>query len=324
MRAVRYHEAGDHSVLQVDEIDTPEPEDDEIVVEVRAASINPTDAKRVSRGSGPVPKTTGSDFAGTVESVGADVSDYDPGDRVCGTGLHTTRFHQGSFADSVAVPTDVVTSLPESVSFEDGAAVALVGVTAWRGLIDHGALKPTDACFVHGGTGGVGHVAVQLSRAICSHTVTSAHPERRDVAEDFGADAVVAYDTDNLLEAASAHADSGYDVIFDHRADEYFSFDIDAAAFGGNIVHYGGLEDEVRLPKTPRRKNLSMHGMSMSNLATVPELPSVASVLERVLDLVDQGEIAPTIARTYELEEAADAHRAILEDSFVGKLLVIP
>lgn len=95
MKAVRYHEAGDPSVLRVDDVDRPEPGPNELLVDVRAASINPTDAKRRMRGTGPLPKTTGSDFAGVVEAVGADVSAFVPGERVCGTGLHTTRFRQG-------------------------------------------------------------------------------------------------------------------------------------------------------------------------------------------------------------------------------------
>lgn len=324
MRAVRYHEAGDPSVLQIEEIDRPEPGNNEIVVKIRAASINPTDAKRRKRGSGPFPKTTGSDFSGIVESVGVDIAGFEPGDRVCGTGLHTTRFHQGSFAEYVAVPPDVVTQLPDNVSFEDGAAVALVGVTAWWGLIDHGGLKPTDECLIHGGTGGVGHIAVQLSHLICAHTVTTTQPDRQRDAELFGADAVLSYDHDNLLEAVSAHSDHGYDVIFDHRWHDYFTFDIEAAAFDGTIVHYGGVDEVVELSKTARENNLSIHAMTMSNLVDVSELPSISSILDRVLDLVDQGEVTPAIARTYRLEDAAEAHRSIMEDSFIGKIVVIP
>lgn len=324
MRAVRNHEAGTPDVLQIDEIPRPTPGPGEVLVDVRAASINPTDAKRRQRGAGPLPKTTGSDFAGVVEAVGEEVTEFTVGDRVCGTGLHTTRFQQGSFADYVAVPTDVVTHLPEGISYEDGAAVALVGVTAWRGLRDHGGLEPADTCLVHGGTGGVGHVAVQFAHRLCTHTVATAHPDRLDAAEGFGADTVISYQREDLLEAVTDVSERGYDVVFDHRAGDYFTFDLEAAAFDGNVVHYGGVEGEVDLSYTALRKNLSMHVMTMSNLATSTELPRIASVLRRVLDLVDQDVIAPEIARRYSLEEASEAHRAILEDSFVGKLVVAP
>jgi NADPH:quinone reductase-like Zn-dependent oxidoreductase len=324
MRAVRYHEAGDHSVLQVDEIDVPTPDSGEILIEVQAASINPTDAKRRGRGAGPFPKTTGSDFAGVVKAVGADVTAFSPGDRVCGTGLHTTRFHQGSFAEYVSVPTDLVVPVPRNLSFTNAAAVALVGVTAWRGLIEHGGLEPTDTCLVHGGTGGVGHISVQLSSRIQARTIATAAPEYHESAEAFGADEVFDYDRDDLLTTVSEAAGDGCNVVFDHRANEYFAFDLEAAAFGGRIIFYSGTQGPVELSKAGVRNNLTTHYMTMSNLVTHPELPSVASVLQRVVNLVDRGVLVPEIARTYDLEEAAEAHRAIAEDSFVGKLVVVP
>ncbi len=323
MRAIRYHDAGDPSVLRVDELDRPTPDDDEVLVAVRAASLNPTGAKRRARGTGPLPKTTGSDFAGVVEAVGEDVADFSPGDRVCGTGLHTTRFQQGSFADYLAVPTDVVTHLPDAVSFEDGAAVALVGVTAWRALVDHAGIEPTESCLVHGGTGGVGHVAVQLADALCANVVaTAGSTEHQQAARGFGADAVVPYDSDDLLGAVGAHVEDGFDVILDHRVSEYFTFDIEAAAFGGCIIQYGGVSGEVEIAGSGLHKNLTMQMMTMSNLSNREELPSVASVLARVLELVEEGVLAPEIARTYELEEASEVHRSLMEDSFVGKLVV--
>lgn len=324
MRAVRYHEAGPPSVLELEDIDRPTPGPNEVLVEVRAASINPTDAKRRQRGVGPVPKTTGSDFAGVVTEAGSGVTGFEPGDRVCGTGLHTTRFNQGSFADYVSVPTDIVTNLPDGVSFEDGAAIALVGVTAWLGLVDFAGLAPADTCLVHGGTGGVGHVAAQLASHAGAHVVATANPDRLAVAESFGAETAVSYDRDDLLDAVLEAASGGFDVIFDHRAKDYFAFDIEAAAFDGTIVHYGNVDGTVDLPHTALENQLSIHVMTMSNLATHPDLPTIASVLARVLDLTQHGHLTPAIARTYPLEEAAEVHRAILEDSFIGKLVLTP
>jgi NADPH:quinone reductase-like Zn-dependent oxidoreductase len=324
MRAVRYHEAGDHTVLRIDEVDRPSPESDEILVSVEAASPNPTDAKRRSRGAGPLPKTTGSDFAGVVEEVGVEVTAYEPGDRVCGTGLHTTRFQQGSFADYVAVPTDVVAPLPEGVTFREGAAVALVGVTAGRALVDHAELRPTETCLVHGGTGGVGHVAVQLADSLNATVVATAGSESaREAAAEFGADEVFGYDREDLREAVT-DAVGGVDVVVDHRVHEYFTFDLEVAAFDGRIVQYGSLDGTVEHSGAALRKNLTVQAMTMSNLATRESLPTVASVLEPVLKLVDRDELSPAIVRSYPLEEAAEAQRSLMSDSFVGKLLVEP
>lgn len=322
MRAVRYHKGGETDALRVDDIDRPAPADDEVLVAVRAASINPTDAKRRRRGTGPVPKTTGSDFAGIVEAVGGAVEGVAVGDRVCGTGLHTTRFHRGSVAEFVAAPTDVVTHLPDDVSFVQGAALALVGVTAWRGLLDHGGLEPTDWVLIHAGTGGVGHVAVQLASVMRAHPIATANPDRLDVAADFGAEAVVPYDDPDLLAALRERGPAGYDVVFDHRAFEYFTLDLEAATVDGRVVLYGGVEGSVELPRSAMVKNCTVHAMTMSNLSNREGFQNVAPVLERVLDLAAAGHLSAHVARTYGLAETDEAHRAVMEDSYVGKLVI--
>lgn len=321
MKAVRYHQAGGPSVLTLEDVERPTPDDDEILVEVRAASINPTDAKRREWGPEKLPKTTGSDFAGVVESVGPDVTEFAPGDRVCGTGLHTDRFQQGSFAEYVSVPTDIVTTLPDDVGYKAGAAIALVGVTGWRALVDHAELEPAETCFIHGGTGGVGHIAVQLSDAMSADTIaTVGSEEARRAATEFGADTVHRYDDEDLQDAV----DRAVDVVLDHRPHDYFGFDIDVAAFGGRIVQYSGEGGAFEGARTGRSKNLTVHMMNMSNLVTRPDWPNVAEPLASVLALVDRGAIEPRIHRTYDLEEAEAMHRSILDDSFVGKLVVTP
>lgn len=325
MQAVRYHERGEPSVLQLEDVERPEPAPSEIVVSIRAASVNATDAKRRANGIGPLPKTTGSDFAGVIEAVGENVDRYECGDRVCGTGLHTNRFQQGSFAEYVAAPTDIVAPLPDGVSFEQGAAVALVGVTAWRAIVDHAALEPTETCLVHGGTGGVGHIAVQLASLLRATVVaTAGSVDSRRAAERFGADAVFDYARDDLLDVVTARAERGYDVILDHCVHDYFTFDLEAAAFDARIVHYGGVHGTVENSPAGLQKSVTIQVMTMSNLATRESFPSVSSVLGPVLGLVDRGAIEAEIARTYGLEDAADAHRDLMEDSFVGKLLVLP
>lgn len=325
MKAVRYHEHGEPSVLRVEEVEQPAPGPTDILVEVRAASVNPTDAKRRASGNTMLPKTTGSDFAGVVKTVGEQVSEYVPGDCVCGTGLHTTRFQQGSFAEYVAVPTDVVASLPDELSFKEGAAIALVGVTAWWTLVDIADLEPTEACLIHGGTGGVGHVATQLACLSKATVVVTAGSEKSHrAAAEFGADAVVDYRRTDLLEAVMAYADRGFDVILDSRVYEYFTFDLEAAAFDARIIHYGGVRGTVHNSPAGLQKNVTIDLITMSNLVTHDEYPDVSAILEKVLELARRDVLNVAIARTYSLDEAVEAHRAVLEDSFVGKLVVLP
>jgi NADPH:quinone reductase-like Zn-dependent oxidoreductase len=325
MRAVRHHEFGDPSVLRVDEIDVPTPADGEVLVAVEAASINPVDAKRRAGSSNPLPNTTGSDFAGAVEAVGAGVDEYAVGDRVFGTGLHTERFPQGSCAEYVAVPVDVVAPLPDGVSFRDAAAGALVGVTAWRGLVDHADLAPSETCLVHAGSGGVGHVAVQLADALSATVITTAGDEPlQQLASDCGADTVLDYDDDSLSETILEHAPDGVDVVFDHMVHQYLQLDVDVSRLGGNVVVYGGGDGHIAETTRARGKELTISMMSMSNLATHRETPQMTTMLRRIGSLLATGELDVEIARTYGLDEVAEAHRAVMEDSFGGKLVVEP
>ena len=321
MRAVRYHEHGGPDVLTVDEIDRPEPGDDEVLVAVEAAGINPVDTyfREGSYEPAALPMIPGSDLAGVVESVGPDVTDFEAGDRVFGTALGNN--HQGTCAEFAVAPTDRIAHLPDLVSFDEGAAVALVGVTAWRALIDHADLRPAETCLVHGGSGGVGHVAVQLAAATGARVVTTASEDHHDHVRDLGADTTLDYRRDDLANAVIEAADGeGPDAILDHRLDDYLQFDADVAATGARIVGIGNEDVAAGFENVPaaRAKELTYVLMSMFNT------PDVSAVLERLARLMAAGDLAAEIAGVYDLDEVAEAQRAVLEDSFVGKLVVEP
>lgn len=321
MRAVRYHEAGGPEVLRVEEVERPEPGPGEALVEVAAASVNPVDAKFRAWGVPAMPKTTGSDLAGTVAATGAGV-DYDTGDRVFGTGLHTDRFAGGSFADYAVVPTDLLAPLPERVTFAEGAAVALVGVTAWRAFVDHADLEPGATAFVHGGNGGVGHVAVGLADALGATPVATARPAHHDAVRGFGAEAVFDYGREDLAVAARDAMDGGADAVLDHMPDRYFGTDVELAAHEGDVAVIAGEEATLPDVTAARSKELALHLMSMSNLATHPEMPDMAPVLARLGELLAGDRLEVAIDRTHSLAEAAEAHRAVMEESVVGKVVV--
>ncbi len=317
MQAVRYHEHGDEDVLQVDEIERPEPAANELLVRVEAAAVNPVDTYFRSGvyPLGGLPWIPGSDVAGVVESAGSRTG-FSAGDRVFATGLG--KDHQGTCAEYVTVPADLAATFPDSVGFETAAAGALVGVTAWQSLFAAGALSPGDRALVHGGNGGVGHVAVQLAATTGADVTTTARPRYHDQLADLGADVVVDYAEDEL---ADALADAGpYDVILDHRVDEYLGLDCRVAATGGRIAAIGNVDPEACFPSVPlaRAKTLSVHHVGM--FAT----PDVAAVLERLGRLFERGDVSPVVDRAYDLDGVADAQRAVLAESFLGKLVVLP
>ncbi|MXR53028.1 zinc-binding dehydrogenase [Halovenus sp. WSH3] len=323
MRAVRYHDCGEVNVLRVEDCERPEPAHDEVLVEMRAASINPIDAILREQGAPRLPKTTGSDIAGVVAAAGADVDNHEEGDRVFATGLHVGRFGGGSFADFAVVPTDLLAPLPDGVDFEEGAAVALVGVTVWRAMVHHAHLEPGATAFIHGGNGGVGHVAVGFAAALGATPVATARPEYHDAVRGLGAAAVIDYTRDDLTEAA-VEATGGADLVLDALPGTYFDTDVAVAGFGGDVSVLAG--DEATLSDVPaaRSKELDIHMMSMSNLATHPDAPDIGPILDRLGRLVAEDRLEVVIDRTYPLEDAAQAHRAIMEESFLGKIVLTP
>lgn len=318
MQAVRYHEYGDPGVLRIDDVERPEPRRKELLVEVKAAGINPLDTKLRSGAYDWMtpPAIPGSDFAGVVADTGPDVADFEVGDRVFGTGLGIDR--PGTCAEYARASLEHVAHLPDEVSFEEGAAVALVGVTSWEGLVETADLKAGDRCLIHGASGGNGHVAVQIAAAVGASVTGTASPQYHDRVSELGADTVVDYSRDDIEEALEEPG--APDVILDHRIDEYIDLNTRICAQGARIVAISGTKSELVYSNSgaARGKMQTLHHFAM------PKLPTFAPALERVATLSANGDLSPVVDRTYDLESVADAHRDVVEDSFLGKLVVVP
>jgi NADPH2:quinone reductase len=335
MNAVRQHSFGGEEVLSVEEVDIPSPAPHEVLVNIRAAGVNPTETyyRQGEIGEGAfselaapsLPITLGSDFAGVVDVVGSRFRTFDTGDRVFGTGLHSGRLPQGSYAEYAAISTELVCHLPSPVDFVTGGTVGLAGVTAWRALFDYGGLSPGDTCLIHGGSGGVGHIAVQLAARTGATVVTTAgSSSARECVRNLGADIALDYHEDSLTAALTdAHPD-GYDVVVDHRFDDYAELDIDVSRFGGRIVNIGGAEGQIPAAALARTKELTIHFMTAANLVERPALVQMTAILERLTRLLAEGELTVNVARKYDLTEARDAQRDVIEGGYIGKLAVIP
>ncbi|MDS0281477.1 NADPH:quinone reductase [Haloarcula onubensis] len=317
MHAVRYHDHGGPEVLTVDEVERPTPGPGEVVVAVEAAAVNPVDTyfREGAYEPADLPWIPGSDCAGTVAAVGEGV-DYAVGDRVFATGLG--NWLQGTAAEAALVPDSHLAALPDGVPFEDGAAVALVGVTAFQSLIAACSLEPGERALVHGGSGGVGHVAVQLAAATGARVTTTASPEYHDRLRELGADDAFDYRRDDLADAV---VDAGRpDVILDHRLDDYLALDAEVTAQGGRIAAIGNTEPDATFENVPRcrAKALSVHHVSMFNT------PDFGDVLARLAVLLADGDLEAEIAGRYDLDEVAQAQRDVLGESVLGKLVVRP
>ena len=320
MRAVTLHSHGGPAVLEVTEIDRPSPGGHELLVEVAAAGVNPVDTYFRDGSYEPVglPFTPGVDVAGTVVGVGEFVDGFEPGDRVFGTGIGNGT-HQGAYAEFATVPEDQVVRLPDAVGLREAGAAGVVAGTAWRALVDHAALSPAEYCLVHGGSGGVGHAAVQIADAVHARVVTTARPEYHDALAGLGAETVLDYARDDLAEAVVEASDGGVDVVLDHRLEDYLQFDADVAAEGCRVVGIGeNAEPGFERVGAARSKDVSYQFMSLFNA------PDLTAILQGVAHLMEAGALSIEIARRYDLDEAATAQQAVMADSVFGKLVIEP
>ena len=320
MRAVRYHDHGAPDVLTVEEVPDPDPAPDEVLLAVAAAGVNPVDTYFREGTYEPafLPMTPGGDAAGEVVAVGSDVERFEPGDHAVATGL--SRDHHGGCAERVAVPEDRIATLPEDVDLVETGAAGVVSVTAFRAAIDHAGVEPAEWVLVHGGSGGVGHAAVQIAAAAGARVVATAAPEYHDHVADLGADRVLDYARGDLRDAVVAATDGGPNVVLDHRLDDYLQFDADVAAPGARVVGIGENDSSVGFEHVgaARSKDVQFTFVSMFNT------PRLADPLARVIRLLADGDLSVSVARTYGLDEVGAAHRAVLSDSFLGKLAVVP
>jgi len=244
---------------------------------------------------------------------------FEPGDRVYGTGIGNASF-QGAYAEYAAVPEDRVVHLPDGVDLTEAGGAGVVAGTAWRALIEHASLGPAEYCLVHGGSGGVGHAAVQLAAAVHARVIATASPAYHDTVRELGADTVLDYAREDLVDAVVEASDGGVDVILDHRLDDYLQFDADVAAEGCRVVGIGESDATLGFENVgaARSKDVSYQFMILFNA------PDLRGPLSGIAHLMESGALSIEVAETYDLEEAPEAQRAVMEDSFAGKLVITP
>lgn len=321
MKAITLHEHGGPDTLQLEEIDRPEPARNELLIEVEAAGVNPVDTYFREGSYTPVglPFTPGVDFAGTVEAVGTEVDSFEPGDPVFGTGIGNSSY-QGAYAEYAVVPIDRTVHRPDGVDPVTAGGAGVVAATAWRALIEHAELRPAETVLVHGGSGGVGHAAIQLAAASGARVLATASPAYHEHLRSLGADVVFDYAREDLATAVREASDGGVSVILDHRLDDYLQFDASVAAAGGRIVGIGENDRKVSFTDVTavRSKDLSYTFMSLFNT------PNLLVALRAIAQFLSEGDLDIHVADFFDLADAPDAHRAVMTDSFLGKLVIQP
>lgn len=328
MKAAYLHETGTVQTIQYGEVPEPSLGVNQVLIRNHAVCVNPIDTYVRSGAVAmelPMPYFPGCDAAGVVEAVGADVKRFTVGDRVWTTNQGLLG-RQGTFAEKIAVDEKWVFALPESVSFEDAAACALVGVTAHLGLFREAQLQPGESVLVIGGSGGVGSIVVQMAVAAGARVIATAGSETKaEKIREFGAENVILYKSQSIAEQVKRFDPDGVNILWETRREPDFDAAIEMLAPRGRMVLMAGRDAKPPFPVGPFYvKECSLHGFVMFK-ATPIEMRTAAEELSRWMAT---GKIRANIGARFSLDQAAQAHQlqesATLGDSdeLCGKIVI--
>ena len=310
--------------LRVSQISMPEPGAGEVLVRVRASGVNPLDTKihagAAAHARHPLPAIPGIDLAGVVEQTGRGVTRFKPGDEVYGMTSDVSGV-QRSLGKFAAVDADLLAPKPANLSMREAAALPLIFITAWEGLIDRAALKAGQKVLIHGGAGGVGHVAIQIARAIGADVFATGSAAQRATIEGFGA---VFIDRGTAIEAYVAEhtGGRGFDIVYDTVGGKVLDASFEAVRRFGHVVSALGWGTHALAP-------LSFRAASYSGVFTLLPLLSGegrahhGEIMAEATRLVEAGKLAPLVdARRFTLESVGDAYALIRDHAAKGKLVV--
>jgi len=317
---------GGPEVFEPAELERPTAKAGEVLVKVAASSVNTADL--MARSMGPVvdfipqlPAVLGMDFAGTIVAVGAGVSDYEIGDEVYGCAGGVAH-HQGTLAEYLAADTRRIAHKPRRLSMTEAAALPLVSITAYEALFDRAKLVSGQRVLIHGGAGGVGHVAIQLARSAGAEVfATDAGAERLAAIEELGA-TPIDYTSVPVAEYVGRYTDgAGFDVVFDTVGGANLPNSFAAVALNGQVATTVSL-GEIDLTGA-HLKGATLHVIYMLiPLIHGHRAERHAEILESIALLASAGDVTPIVDTVFPLSNAADAHRKLESKTALGKVVV--
>jgi NADPH2:quinone reductase len=320
MKAIRVHEFGPPEVMKLDDAVDLHPGPGQVVVRVKAAGVNPTDAYARSGAYGrlsKLPFTPGSDAAGLVASVGEGVRRVKAGDRV-----YTSGTISGAYAEQTLCEEWQVHPLPENVTFSQGAGVYIPYGTAFRALFERARARPAETVLIHGASGGVGTAAVQFARAAGLAVIGSAGSERGlGLVRDQGAEHVLDHRAPGHLDEVSGLTGGrGVDVLLEMLANVNLEKDLRVLAPGARLVVIGSRGRVEIDPREIMWTQASLFGMTLYK-TTETERAEIFAALEAGLTL---GTLRPVVGAEMPLADAPQAHHQVMEAPAYGKIVLIP
>jgi NADPH:quinone reductase-like Zn-dependent oxidoreductase len=320
MKAITYHRYGSPDVLEFEDVDQPVVKDDDVLVRVRAASVNPRDwhflrgVPYIVRPTGlrlPKDGGFGSDMAGQVEAVGQSVTRFRPGDEVY---AHVFKW---AFAEYTSVSEGVLGLKPANLSFEQAATVPLAGLTALQGLRDAGRLRPGQTVLIIGASGGVGTFAVQIAKSFGADVTGVSSTRNLDLVRSLGADHVIDYTREDPTRSGQR-----YDLIFQLAGTRSPSDLRRALTPKGTLVLSSGESDGRWIGPLGRVIKAALLSPFVSQRLGTFEAKARQEDLQVLKELIESGKVSPVIDRTYPLREVPEAIRYLEAGHARGKVVI--
>lgn len=320
MRAIEISEAGGPDVLRPCERSRPEPRADEVVIRVAYAGVNRPDA--LQRAGAYAPPKGASDLpgleaAGEIAAVGAGVTDWQVGDRVC------ALLPGGGYAEYVATPAAHCLPVPEGMDMAAAACLPETFFTVWSNVFQRGGLQAGERLLVHGGSSGIGTTAIQLARVFGARVfATAGTDEKCAKCVELGAERAVNYKTEDFVEVV--RAEGGADLILDMVGGDYIPRNIKALADDGRLVQIAflsGPKVELNFAHMMMRR-LTITGSTLRPQSDAAKARIAAALRREVWPLLAAGRVAPVMDSTYPLEDAAKAHARMESSAHIGKIVL--
>ncbi|MEU0332121.1 NAD(P)H-quinone oxidoreductase [Streptomyces sp. NPDC006193] len=324
MHAITIREPGGPEALVWDEVPDPVPGEGEVLVEVVASAVNRADVLQRQGfydpppGSSPYP---GLECSGRIAALGPGVSGWAVGDEVC------ALLAGGGYAEKVAVPAGQLLPVPEGVDLRQAAALPEVVCTVWSNVFMVAHLRPGETLLVHGGSSGIGTMAIQLAKALGARVaVTAGTKEKLDHCAELGADVLINYrEQDFVAEIEQATDGAGADVILDNMGAKYLDRNVRALAVNGRLAiigMQGGAKGELNIAAL-LNKRAAISATSLRARPLGEKAAIVAAVREHVWPLIAAGRIRPVVDREVPTPQAAEAHRLVEASGHIGKVLLV-
>ncbi|TAM68680.1 MAG: NAD(P)H-quinone oxidoreductase [Microbacteriaceae bacterium] len=322
MRAVTVPRPGGPDALRMTAVDQPRPGPGDVLIDVAAAGVNGADISQRQGfypSPGGAPAWPGLEVSGAVARTGSEVAGFAPGDRVC------ALLGGGGYAQRVSVDARLVLPVPAGIDLIEAAGLPEIAATVWSNVFMAARLAPGETLLVHGGSSGIGTMAIQLAVAVGSPVIATAGTDDKvDFCHSLGASGVN-YRTEDFVERVKTiTAGTGADVILDMVGGDYIARDIRALAVGGRIMtiaNRSGADSTISIGALMAKRGL-IWGTTVRARPLAERSAIIAAIRANIWPLIESGQIRPIIDSVFPLDRAADAHRRMESSAHIGKILL--